>query len=127
MYTDTISDLLTRIRNAKQAKKDLIRVPHSKMKAQILEVLKQKNYILKYQIEGEVPNKELVLELNPEKEIFSIKRVSKPGQRIYKKSAEIKKVNGGLGINVVSTPKGIMSDDEARKSKLGGEIICEVI
>jgi small subunit ribosomal protein S8 len=126
MYTDTIADLLTRIRNAGQARKDIVLAPYSKTKEAILEVLKRKHFISNFNIEGAIPKKNLVIELNPEKSDLTLKRISKPGQRIYLKKSEIKKSYGGLGTLILSTPKGIITDEEAIKQNLGGELICEV-
>lgn len=126
MYTDPIADLLTRIRNAYKARKDIVVIPHSKMKMAVLSVLKQKNFIHDFESRKNDKFEEIEIRLNDEVRDISLKRVSKPGQRIYIKSSGIKKINGGLGLTVLSTPKGIMSGDEARKQKLGGELICEV-
>ncbi len=126
MITDPIADLLTRIRNAVKAKHAKTSVPYSRLKVSILNVLKKNDYISDHKtIKGksfdeiEITLKESFNELN-------LKRVSKPGQRIYLKKAEIKPVLNGYGIGVISTPKGVMTTQEARKSGLGGELICEI-
>lgn len=126
MYTDPIADLLTRIRNAYKARKDMLTIPHSKMKSSILQVLKDKNFIQDYRTVKNGKFDELEVILNEEIRNLTLKRVSKPGQRIYINSTSIKKVNGGLGLSILSTPKGVMSGHEAKKQKLGGELICEV-
>ena len=126
MYTDPIADLLTRIRNAYKARKDIVVVPHSKMKMAVLNVLKQRNFISGFESKTTDKFEEIEIKLNDEVRAISLKKVSKPGQRIYIKSSGIKKINGGLGLSVLSTSKGIMSGEEARKQKLGGELICEV-
>ncbi len=126
MTTDPIADLLTRIRNAASARKDDLTLPHSNIKVGILEVLKKKGFINEFSV---VPNggfQEIKVVLNPEKGKFSLKRISKPGQRIYLGTDSLKKIYGGLGVTVVSTSKGIMSAEEAKKLKIGGEVLCEV-
>jgi small subunit ribosomal protein S8 len=128
MYTDPIADLLIRIKNAARARKEYVSAPYSKVKASILENLKKKHFITDFSIEqGEKKiDKSLKISINNDRRDLEVKRVSKPGQRIYIKSTEIKKVNGGLGIAIISTPKGIISGEEAKKLNLGGELICEV-
>lgn len=126
MYTDPIADLLTRIRNSYAVHKDTVTIPHSKMKLAILNVLKDRKFITDYK---EVKNdkfQEIEVTLNHDKRGITLKRVSKPGQRIYLKHAGITKVNGGLGVAILSTPKGIISGEEAKKQKTGGELICEI-
>ena len=124
--TDPIADLLTRIRNAARARKTLIHVPYSKMKEAICAVLKEKGYVLSLQVSGEGVVKELVIEIPENREDLHLKSMSKPGQRIYLGTKEIPRVLNGLGLAILSTPKGIMSGDEARKQKLGGEFLCEI-
>ncbi len=124
--TDPIADLLTRIRNAARARKTLVHVPYSKMKHSICDVLKEKGYVLEVKASGEGVAKELLIEIPENRQDLHLKSVSKPGQRIYVKSQEIPRVLNGLGLAIVSTSKGIMSGDEARKQKLGGEYLCEI-
>lgn len=124
MNTDPIADLLTRIRNAQNAEHSVVSVPHSKIKEEILRVMKEKGFINAYKTEGEI-KKNLTVELNEEKEL-TLRRVSKPGQRIYLKNNELEVVKSGLGISIVSTSKGIMTNAQAKKQKLGGEVICEI-
>ena len=124
--TDPIADLLTRIRNAARARKTLIHVPYSKMKEAICAVLKEKGYLLSLQVSGEGVIKELVIEIPENREDLHLKSMSKPGQRIYLGTKEIPRVRSGLGVAILSTPKGIMSGDQARKQKLGGEFLCEI-
>lgn len=126
MTTDPIADLFTRIRNAANARKDNLVVPHSKMKMAILEVLKKRGFIAEFSKIKNGNFEEIEVELQQDKGSITLKKVSKPGQRIYIKSANLRKVNGGLGVAIVSTSKGIMSAEEAQKNKLGGELICEV-
>lgn len=128
MNTDPIADLLTRIRNAYNARKDSLTVPHSKTKMAILSVLKSYRFVTDYseaKTEKE-SHKTIEITLNPEKRDLTINRKSKPGQRIYVKSENIKKVHGGLGVAIISTPKGIISSYDAKKMNVGGEVICEV-
>ena len=124
--TDPIADLLTRIRNAARARKTLVHVPYSKMKEAICAVLKEKGYLLSLQVSGEGVIKELVIEIPENREDLHLKSMSKPGQRIYLGTKEIPRVRSGLGVAILSTPKGIMSGDQARKQKLGGEFLCEI-
>lgn len=124
--TDPIADLLTRIRNAYMAKKITLTLPHSKEKSAILQILKDRHFIHAFK---EVKNNqfaELEIELNSNIHSLVLKRISKPGQRIYTKSSLLKKVNGGLGVAILSTPKGIMSGEDAKKQNVGGELICEI-
>jgi small subunit ribosomal protein S8 len=122
---DPIADMFTRIRNAQGANKVAVRMPSSKQKVAIAQVLKEEGYIADFSVQGEVKTElEITLkyfEGNPV--IESIERVSRPGLRIYKKRNELPKVMGGLGVAVVSTSKGLMTDRAARKAGLGGEVI----
>lgn len=124
--TDPIADLITRIRNAARARKTLVNVPYSKTKEAICEVLKKYAYVEAVSANGTGVTKQIVIELKADKRDIHLKRISKPGQRIYLHSREIPKVLNGLGIAIVSTPKGVMSGREARKMNLGGEYLCEV-
>jgi len=126
MYTDPISDLLTRIRNGYSSQKDAVTVPYSRKKMAILNVMKQRKFIEDYKEVKDSKFPEIKVSLSQDIGRISLKRISKPGQRIYLKSMNISKVNGGLGVSIVSTPKGIMSGEEAKKQNLGGEVICEV-
>ena len=128
--TDPIADMLTRIRNALIVKHDVVEVPASNMKKEIARLLLQEGYITSYEIvEQEVQDK-IVITLkygpNGEKVINGLKRVSKPGLRIYAGHDELPKVLGGLGIAIISTPKGVMTDKEARKANHGGEVLAYV-
>lgn len=126
MTTDPIADLLTRMRNALSSRQETVQVPHSKMKLAILDVLKKHNFVIEVNEVKSGKFDELEITLNTEKKWLTFKKVSKPGQRIYVKSSTIRKVNGGMGVAILSTPKGIMSGEDAKKLKLGGELICEV-
>ncbi len=125
---DPISDMLTRIRNGQAAQKVAVKMPSSKQKVAIAALLKEEGFVADYTVTGEVkPELEVTLkyfEANPV--IEQIQRVSRPGLRIYKKKDALPSVMGGLGIAVVSTSKGLMTDRAARKAGLGGEIICYV-
>lgn len=125
---DPIADLLTRIRNGYMAKKSMVTIPHSKIKENILSVLNHEGYIGAYQVNKTENNKaELEVHLKYYKGkpvINNISRVSKPGLRVYKGKDELPKVLGGLGISIISTPKGIFSNNQAKKLSLGGEVIC---
>ena len=126
MNTDPIADLLTRIRNAHMAHKQNINAPYSKVKENILKVMKQYKFIEDYKINQDNKHKTIDITLKEDREKITLKRISKPGQRIYIKSKDLKIIKSGLGISILSTPKGLMSNIEARKENLGGEIICQI-
>ncbi len=126
--TDPISDMLTRIRNAHRALLPSVELPHSKMKESIAGILRKEGYIADVSVDGKV-KKTLKLKLKYQEKksvIEGIKRVSSPGLRRYVGSTEIPRVRGGLGVAIVSTSQGVMSGTQARKSKLGGELLCYV-
>jgi len=128
--TDPIADMLTRIRNGYQAKMTTVDVaPYSKVKAEIAKILKKEGYIENYATVGDCIEKKLVVTLkytNGEKVVRGIKRISKPGLRIYAKGEELPRVLNGLGIAIISTSEGMMTDKEARKKHVGGEVIAYV-
>jgi len=128
--TDPVADLLTRLRNANSAYHETVSLPHSKLKGHIADILKAEGYIADWRVEDARVGKTLVLDLkygpNRERSIAGIKRVSKPGLRVYAKSDSMPRVLGGLGVAVVSTSKGLMTDREARRAHMGGEILCFV-
>ncbi|MFH0776580.1 MAG: 30S ribosomal protein S8 [Patescibacteria group bacterium] len=125
MITDPIADMLTRIRNAQNARKELVRIPFSKQKLAILKVLEANGFVGK--ITENTSEKFPILEVELKSGAgFQFHRVSKPGRRVYIKSGEIKPVLSGLGIAVISTSSGLLTSKEARQKKLGGEIICEI-
>ncbi len=126
MNTDPIADLLTRIRNASKARHETTNVSHSKIKENILKILKNKGFIADFSVETEGKFKVLEIDLKEELSNINIKRVSKPGQRIYMKRDELKPVKSGIGISIISTSKGLMTNSEARRQNLGGELICEI-
>ena len=127
--TDPLGDMLTRIRNGQRAKMDSVLSPASKLRANVLEVLQREGYIRGYSDDASGKHPQLRIELkyfegNPV--IEKIARVSRPGLRVYKSAGEIPKVKDGLGVMIVSTNQGIISDRAARKANVGGELICEV-
>jgi small subunit ribosomal protein S8 len=127
--TDPISDFLLRIRNASKAKKLRVEIPSSKMKQGLAEILKKENYIHDYSIVED--NKQNLLKIhlkyrNGESAITGLKRISKPGLRVYKNSEELPRVYNGLGTAVISTSKGLLTDKEAKALAIGGEIICYI-
>ena len=126
--TDPIADMLTRIRNANSAEHQTVEMPASKMKAAVLEILKEEGFIKNYESINEGKQLRVVLKYgsNKERVITGIKRISKPGLRVYAGKEELPRVLGGLGIAVISTSKGVMSDKQARKIGLGGEVIAYV-
>ena len=125
---DPIADLLTRIRNAQLAGHESVVIPHSKLKGEVIRVLKEEGYIEAYQVSDDVkPLIEVTLKYSKGVPVIEkLKRVSRPGLRIYKDSDNVPSVNGGLGVAIVSTDKGVMTDRLARKEGVGGEVICTV-
>lgn len=128
--SDPLGDMLTRIRNGQRAQKSAVVVPASALRANVLEVLKREGYIRGYS-EAEVKKgiKEFTVELkyhDGEPVIRELSRVSKPGRRVYSKIKDLGRFYNGLGISVISTPKGVLSDNEAREQNVGGEILCRV-
>ena len=132
MMTDPIADMLTRIRNAVRIERPRVQMPVSKVKRGLAEVLKREGYIWDWteQEEEGTPTKQLSIELkygpNGERVIQHIKRISKPGRRVYSRAGNLKPILNGLGISVISTSRGVISDREARQRNLGGEVLCEV-
>lgn len=126
MNTDPIADLLTRIRNASRVNHEQTLVPYSKLKVAILDVLKKSKFIDDFKVVKSGTFSEIEINLNTELNSLTLKRISKPGQRIYLKKDQIKPVLRGYGISVISTPKGVMTGEEAYKSGVGGELICEI-
>lgn len=127
--TDPISDMLTRIRNAIAVRKHEVRMPHSKIKQGVAELLQQNNFVDGVAVAGEGTAKSLVITINGEHtnaRITEIERVSRPGRRLYTGSDKIPTVKRGRGIVIVSTSKGLMTGDDAKKQKVGGELICKV-
>ncbi len=130
MMTDPIADMLTRIRNGQQARKESIQSPASKIRANVLEVLQREGYIRGFsreEIRPGVAELKFVLKyVDGEPVIREITRVSKPGRRIYSRVADLPRIYNGLGIAILSTPRGVMSDNEARAANIGGEFLCRV-
>ena len=128
--TDPIADMLTRIRNANTVGHETVEIPASKMKKAIAEILKEEGYIADFDIIDD--NKQGIIKVtmkygaNKEKVITGIKKISKPGLKVYAKANDVTRVLGGLGIAIISTSKGVISDKEARKMGVGGEVICYV-
>ena len=125
---DPIADLLTRIRNAQLAGHEAVDVPHSKLKVEIVRVLQEEGYINSYQVvEGTRRFVQISLKYSKGVPVIEeIKRISRPGLRIYKDSDSVPSINGGLGIAIVSTNRGVMTDRKARKDGVGGEVLCTV-
>tara|TARA_B100001250_G_scaffold394210_1_gene397831 strand:- start:14 stop:409 length:396 start_codon:yes stop_codon:yes gene_type:complete len=127
--SDPIGDMIARIKNASLRNYRKVEIPSSKFKIKIADVLKNEGYIINYTVENENGKENLLIDLkynsgNPV--INSIQRISKPGRRIFSSAESLPKVSNGLGIAIISTPKGVMTDQDARKNQVGGEIICKV-
>lgn len=128
--TDPLGDMLTRIRNGQQARKVKISSPYSKLRLNVLEVLKREGYIRGF-VDAEISSgiREIEVELkyhDGTPVIKEVKRVSKPGRRVYSKIKDLSPVYNGLGISILSTPRGVLSDNEARAQNVGGEVLCQV-
>jgi len=130
MMTDPIADMMTRIRNANRNHARTVTMPASLLKLGIAQILKEEGFIAETTVEPGQPSSQLVLTLKygeyGEHVITSIERISKPGRRVYAKATELKPVLRGMGIQILSTPKGVLSDRSARQANLGGEILCKV-
>lgn len=127
--TDPIADMLTRIRNALAVRQEEVRLPHSNVKQHVAEILAANKYIVSAKVEGEGIEKSIVLQVleqNINSPITEISRVSKPGRRVYAKVKDIPVVKQGRGLVILSTPKGIMTGDDAKAQKLGGEVLCKI-
>jgi len=127
--SDPIGDMLARIKNAQMRNHKKVKFPSSKFKTKIAEILKSEGYIIDFKIiDGQnKPNVEIILKYSSGTPVISsIERVSKPGRRVFSSAESLPKINNGLGIAIVSTPKGVMTDIDARKQRIGGEIICRV-
>ena len=127
---DPIADFLTRIRNAGMAKHETVEMPHSKMKAEMARILEEQGYINSYSDGGAGAQKKLVIELkygpDGQRGITGLRRMSRPGRRVYRKQANIPRVLDGLGVAILSTSRGILTDHEARRAGIGGEVLCFV-
>ena len=131
MQTDPISDMLTRIRNASRARHARVELPASKLKIEIARVLKEEGFISTYKVVDESKTRKALrvfLKYTPDRRsvISDLRRVSRPGSRRYLRSKAIRGIFGGLGVNILSTPRGVMTGRSARKQRLGGEVLCEV-
>jgi len=127
--TDPIADMLTRIRNANVAKHDTVKIPFSKIKESLANILKSEGYINNFEVKEEGTKKDIIVSLkfmDGEAVIKGLKRISKPGRRVYTSVESLPKVLGGLGIAIVSTPNGVITDKECRKHSVGGEVLCYV-
>ena len=131
--TDPIADMLTRIRNANSAYHDRVSMPHSKLKVHVAEILQQEGYIAGWSVAdapGDAPGKVLTIDLkygpNRERSIAGLRRVSKPGLRVYAKATAMPKVLGGLGVAIISTSTGLLTDRQAAKRRMGGEVLAYV-
>lgn len=127
---DPIADMLTRIRNACMARHTVVAIPSSKMKVAIADILKREGFIREYEVQQGQPSNTIVITLKYTSDrrpaITGLKRVSKPGLRIYTGRADIPRVRGGLGLSILSTPKGVMAGHEAWQQQVGGEVLCYV-
>jgi len=130
MHSDPIADMLTRIRNANTALHPATSMPSSKLKEELAKILSSEGYIDGYKVEEASVGKELTVTLRytngRDRVLHGLRRISSPGRRVYKGAGELDRVLGGLGVSVVSTSEGLLTDREARRRKIGGEILCEV-
>lgn len=129
MMTDPIADMLTRIRNALLARHDRVELPHSKLKVRIAEILKDEGYINDFSVQQDFPAKlTLILKYGRDRQsaIAGLKRASRPGRRLYVGHMDLTKVRSGLGISIISTSRGLLTDRQAQQQRIGGEILCEV-
>ncbi len=130
MRTDPIADMLTRIRNANQALQPKVSMPSSQLKEEIAKILSSEGYVDGYRVEDARVGKELTITLrysnDRDRVLQGIRRISTPGHRIYKGAKELERVRGGIGVSIVSTSDGLLTDREARRRNVGGEVLCEV-
>jgi small subunit ribosomal protein S8 len=130
MYTDPIADMLTRIRNANQALQPEATMPASTLKEEIAKILSVEGYVDSYKVEDARVGKELTVRLrygtDRQRVLQGLRRISTPGHRVYKGATDIPRVRGGLGVAIVSTSEGLLTDREARRRNVGGEVLCEV-
>jgi small subunit ribosomal protein S8 len=124
--TDPIGDFLTRMRNAQAARHATCSAPHSRMKYELGEILKKEGWLEDVKIEGEVPKQQVTVTFVADKPKLTLSRTSKPGRRVYAGHQDLKPVLSGFGIAILSTSEGLMTDVEARKRKLGGEVLCTI-
>jgi small subunit ribosomal protein S8 len=130
MMTDPIADMLARIRNANTAYKDEVEIPASRLKEEVARVLAREGYVQGFRMEGEEPKRRIVIEMKygPDRErtISGLKRVSRPGRRVYADRDHLPRVLGGLGVSILSTSGGLMTDRQAARRGVGGEVVCQV-
>jgi small subunit ribosomal protein S8 len=130
MHTDPIADMLTRIRNANQALHPTVKMPSSKLKEEIAKILSAEGFVNGYKVEDARVGRELTLNMRYQNDrdrvLQGIRRISRPGHRVYKGADDLVRVRGGIGISIVSTSEGLLTDREARRRNVGGEVLCEV-
>jgi small subunit ribosomal protein S8 len=130
MLTDPIADMLTRIRNANTAYKEEVEIPASRLKEEVARVLAREGYVQGFRLEGEEPKQRIVVEMKygPDRErtISGLKRVSRPGRRVYADRGHLPRVLGGLGVSILSTSQGLLTDRQAARRGVGGEVLCQV-
>jgi small subunit ribosomal protein S8 len=130
MTSDPIADMLTRIRNAIKARHPKVDVPASKLKVEVARILREEGYIINYKVAEEGPRKTIKIYLkyqpNTKPVISELVRISRPGCRVYANCTEIPNVLGGLGVNILTTPRGVMTGRDARKQRVGGEVLCQI-
>ncbi len=130
MMTDPVADMLTRVRNANQALHESVSMPSSKLKEEIARILAAEGYIDSFDVAADGPKRTLTLKLkygaDRSRVLLGVRRISSPGRRVYSGAGDLPRVKGGLGVAVVSTSQGVLTDREARRRRLGGEVLCEV-
>jgi small subunit ribosomal protein S8 len=130
MHTDPIADMLTRIRNANMALHPIVKMPSSKLKEEVAKILSSEGYVDGYKVEDANVGKELTVTLRYQNDrdrvLNGVRRISSPGHRVYKGASELERVRGGIGVSIVSTSDGLLTDREARRRNVGGEVLCEV-
>ena len=130
MHTDPIADMLTRIRNANQALHPQVSMPSSKLKEEVAKILSSEGYLDGYRVEDARVGKELTVTLryttDRDRVLQGLRRISTPGHRVYKGAGDLERVRGGIGVSIVSTSDGLLTDREARRRNVGGEVLCEV-
>jgi small subunit ribosomal protein S8 len=130
MYTDPIADMLTRIRNANMALHPEVSMPSSKLKEEVAKILSSEGYVDGYKVEDATVGKQLTVRLRYQNDrdrvLNGVRRISTPGHRVYKGATDLERVRGGLGVSIVSTSDGLLTDREARRRNMGGEVLCEV-
>ncbi len=130
MHTDPIADMLTRIRNANMALHPQVSMPSSKLKEEIAKILAAEGYVDSYKVEDANVGRKLTVTLrysnDRDRVLTGLRRISKPGHRVYKGAHDLDRVRGGIGVSIVSTSEGLLTDREARRRKVGGEVLCEV-